>query len=292
MTAPTDVVPHAIYEHWLEGNHGFTRYWESVPHQGIPVVLIHGYGGLIEHWWRVMRPLAQHYTVYALDLFGFGYSSRLQVAPSKEFWADQVADLISKVVPGPAIVVGHSMGGVVATQLAYNYPQFLRGLVLVDSTGLTESSEPSSLIERILVGAIRAPLLGEMMGGILSGKETVRQSLLAAYHRKEMVTPALIEAFSKPLSQPGGVASYLAASRAFARLILDVPAGAIQTPTLIIWGEEDQSLPFAHAHILKERILPQADIHMLADAGHCPFDEVPEEFCQVLAAWIDRQDHG
>jgi pimeloyl-ACP methyl ester carboxylesterase len=279
---------YAIYEHWLEGNHGYTRYWESVPQQAIPIVLIHGYGGLIEHWWRVMRPLAQRYTVYALDLFGFGYSSRLQVAPSKEFWADQVADFIHAVVPGPAIVVGHSMGGVVATQLTYTYPQFVRGLVLVDSTGLRESNEVSSPIERLIVGAIRAPLLGELMGSILSGKETVRQSLLAAYHRKEMVTPALVEAFSKPLSQPGGVASYLAASRAFEQLILDVPLGAIQTPSLIIWGAEDRPLPPAHAQILKQRVVPEAEIHLLADAGHCPFDEVPDAFCAGLCAWIDQ----
>jgi pimeloyl-ACP methyl ester carboxylesterase len=287
MSAALDL-QYAIYEHWLEGRHGVTRYWESSPQQGVPIVLVHGYGALIEHWWRVMRPLAQVHTVYALDLYGFGYSSRLRRSPSKELWADQVADLVCKVLPSPAIVVGHSMGGVVAAQVAYNYPEFVRGLVLVDSTGLRESGEPTTFIERLLMGAIRTPLVGEMMSGVLSGRESVRQSLLAAYYRKNMVTPALVEAFLRPLQQPGSVQSYLAVSRAFERLLLDMEPGAVQSPTLIVWGAEDRSPPPSHASLLKQRVFPDAELRLMAGAGHCPFDELPEDFCEVLLSWIGQ----
>lgn len=285
MNKTTDT-HHTIYERWLEGKHGLIRYWESSPHQGTPIVLIHGYGGLIEHWWRIMRPLAQHHTIYALDLYGFGYSSRLRVEPSKEVWADEVADLISKVLPDPAVVVGHSMGGVIAAQVARDYPDFVRGLVLVDSTGIKESEGNSSPIERIIVGAIRAPILGEMLSGLLSNKESIRQSLLSAYHRKDRVTPALIESFSRPLRQPGRVNSYLAASRAFERLMLNIQPGEVRAPTLILWGAEDIPLPPYQASLIKQRMFPDADIHIIPDAGHCPFDETPEEFCTILLDWM------
>lgn len=277
---------YTISENWLEGRYGFTRYWESSPRHGVPIVLIHGYGGLIEHWWRVIRPLASQHTLYLVDLYGFGYSSILKTSPSKEFWADQVADLISKVLPDKAVVVGHSMGGVVATQVALDYPDFVQGLVLVDSTGLPEMNEAATPVERLIMGAIRAPLIGEVMGGLLSNPESVRHSLLSAYHRKEMVTPALIEAFSRPLRRNGGVASYLAASRAFERMLLDMKLGAIPAPTLIIWGAEDISLSPSHASLLKQRFFPDAQIQIIPDAGHCPFDEVPDAFCDALLPWI------
>jgi pimeloyl-ACP methyl ester carboxylesterase len=279
---------HAIYQGWLEGLHGRTRYWRSAPSQGAPVLLIHGYGAMIEHWRAVMRPIAGRNTMLALDLHCFGQSSIPQAPPSRRLWADQAAELLAALAGGPAVVVGHSMGGMVAAQLAHDYPQLVRGLVLVDSTGLNAAQGQPSPLDSLIFDAIRAPGLGELMAGLVGNTWGARQGLLAAYYHKERVTPQLIEQFSAPLRRPGGAAAYLSVSRAFPQLFLEFGKGAIAAPTLLIWGQEDRSVPPSLAERFKAELIPQAEIAIIPASGHCPFDETPAAFCEILLPWIDR----
>lgn len=279
---------YSITERWLEGEHGLMRYWQSEPQHGLPVLLIHGYGALIEHWRQVMRPIVRQHTLYALDLYGFGYSARPTLRPSKELWADQVADLVSQVLPAPAVVVGHSMGGMVAAQFAHDYPQLLRGLVLVDSTGLAEPATSPTAMDHAFFNLARAPGVGEAIAGLVGNPWGVRQGLLSAYYRKELVTAELIETFSAPLRQRGGLSSYLAVTRAFEHFFLELQPGSINVPTLLIWGAEDRSVPPSLATYFKQQLLPHAEICILPDSGHCPFDETPEAFCAALLPWIAR----
>ena len=277
---------YTITERWFAGEYGPTRYWLSEPQQGLPVLLIHGYGALIEHWRPVMRPIARQHTLCAMDLYFFGYSARPNVRPSKELWAAQAAAVIENILPGPAVVVGHSMGGIAAVQLAHDYPQLVKGLVLVNSSGMLNPEQPPSDLDRFFFNMTSAPLVGEMLANVFGNQWGARQGLRSAYYRKERVTNELVELFSKPLRQPGGAASYLAVTRSFNNFILDARPGAISAPSLIIWGEEDRSIPPAIATLFKQRMLPQADIQIIPESGHCPFDETPEAFCDKLLPWM------
>lgn len=280
-------IRYSITERRLNGDHGPIRYWESSPHQGEPVLLIHGYGALIEHWRPVMRPIARMHTLYAMDLYGFGYSARPRVGPTKELWAKQAADLIGSVMPGPAVVVGHSMGGMVASELARAYPQLVRGLVLVNSAGLPPTRSPSAF-DRAFFNMLRMDGVGEMLAGVFTNPWGVRQGLLSSYYKKERVTPELVATFSAPLRQPGAAQYYLATTRSFADFFLDIKPGEVQAPTLLLWGEEDRSLPPSVATNFKQRMFPEAEITLIPESGHCPFDETPEAFCDVLLPWINR----
>lgn len=274
-----------IREEYRSGPDGLMRAWISSPPQGLPVLLIHGYGALIEHWRPVMRPIASEHTLYAIDLYNFGYSARPAGRPSRERWAAQAAAFIRDTIGQPAVVVGHSMGGVVSAQLARSYPDLVKALVLVNSSGAQLQARPLSPIDRLMLDAIGAPLIGETLAGVFGNRWGVRQGLLSAYHRKECVTPELVETFSGPLRRYGA-GSYLKVSREFANLVLDLTPGEIQVPTLLIWGAEDQSIPPAHAEIIKNRMIPHAEIKIIPDSGHCPFDETPQAFLDILLPWL------
>jgi pimeloyl-ACP methyl ester carboxylesterase len=280
-----------VYQDALHGEHGPMRYWASEPRRGVPIVFIHGYAGMVDHWKRIVRPVSRAHSFYAVDLYGFGASARPQGVPTRERWAQQVATFIREVVGGPAVVVGHSMGGVVATEVARRYPELTRGLVLVNSSGMQVSERPPSTFDILMLDMIGAPLIGETLASLfvnpLSVEWSVRQGLLSAYHRKERVTPELVETFSAPLRQHGG-ASYLAVSRNFRGLIIDATPGEISAPTLLIWGAEDRSIPPSDAEAIKQRVIPHAELAILPDTGHCPFDEDPEAFCGALLPWLGQ----
>ncbi len=278
---------HRVSEHWLDGKHGPIRYWESAVKRGLPLLLIHGYGGLIEHWQRVIPLLAAVHTPYAFDLYNFGYSALLDIPPTKHIWAAQAAQIINTVIKQPAVVIGHSMGGIAAAQLAHDYPHLVRGLVLVNSMGLPPDQAPTTF-ERALFGLIRSPLLGDILAGVMTSSWAVRQSLIPAYHDRERVTPEMVEMFHGPLRQPGRARGYLAVSRSFRDLVLDVEPGDVQAPTLIVWGAEDRAMPVQRANDLQQRLFPHADIRFMPATGHCPFDEAPEQFSAILLPWLEK----
>lgn len=286
-TASTTGRKFEIREEYRSGPDGPMRAWISSPQHGLPILLIHGYGALIEHWRPVMRPIAAEHTLYAIDLYYFGYSARPAGRPSRERWAAQAAAFIRDTIGQPAVVVGHSMGGVVSAQLARAYPELVKALILVNSSGAQLQARPLSAFDRLMLDAIGAPLIGEALAGVFGNRWGVRQGLLSAYHRKEQVTPALVETFSGPLRRYGA-GSYLKVSREFANLVLDLQPGEIRMPTLLIWGAEDQSIPPSHAEIIKNRMIPDAEINIIPDSGHCPFDETPQEFLDILLPWVRR----
>lgn len=281
----------SISEARLDGKFGLMRYRESAPRQGVPVLLVHGYGALIEHWRAVMRPIAGRHTMFALDLYHFGYSARptLRIAPpSKQLWADQLAEFVAEVIREPTVVVGHSMGGLISAHFAACYPHLLRGLVLIDSTGLLPPGRQPSPIDQGLFGLAQAPGLGELLAGMAANPWLVRQGLLNAYYRKERVDDELVRLFSGPLRRTGGAAPYLATTRAFERLFLNIEPGKITAPALLIWGDKDKSVPPSLAAHFKQSFLPQAEIAILPESGHCPFDETPRAFNDTLLSWLDR----
>ncbi len=274
-------------EHWLRGAHGDMRYWMAHSRHGLPLLLLHGYGGLIEHWRRVWPLLQEQHTPCAPDLYNFGYSAHLNVTPALDIWTAQTAQVIEQVLNAPAVVVGHSMGGMVAAQLAHNFPHLVRGLVLVNSMGLPPERAPSPM-ERALFGAVRAPILGELLAEVMTGQWAVRQSLQPAYYDNNRITPELVDIMHGPLRRRGGPQAYLAVSRAFRDMHLSFERGAVTAPTLLVWGEQDRSIPLSAAERFQRELFPDAALEVIPDAAHCPFDERPEAFASVLLPWMER----
>jgi pimeloyl-ACP methyl ester carboxylesterase len=249
------------------------------------VLLIHGFGALIEHWRRFIPCLRPQHTVCAFDLHNFGYSTPLSGPPSSQAWTQQAAHVLTSVFDEPAIVIGHSMGGLVASHLARDYPHLVRGMVLVNSVGLPPEREPTAF-ERTLFGMVRTPGVGELLAEVITNAWSVRQGLVSAYWDKERVTPELVEAFTGPLRKPNGPKAYLSVSRALQGFRLNLEPGEVQTSTLIAWGEGDRAMPMQQAEQFRQQFFPHAEVHIIPETAHCPFDERPEAFADVVLPWI------
>ncbi|KAJ4909474.1 alpha/beta-Hydrolases superfamily protein [Raphanus sativus] len=119
------------------------NFWEWRGHKihyvvqgdGLPLVLIHGFGASVFHWRYNIPELAKKYKVYALDLLGFGWSDKALIEYDAMVWTDQVIDFIKEIVKEPAVVVGNSLGGFTALSVAVGLPEQVTGVALLNSAG-------------------------------------------------------------------------------------------------------------------------------------------------------------
>lgn len=308
-----------ITEKYVKWKYATFRYWEHLPtvipdepatsqyveasHQKPALVLIHGYGAMIEHWRRTFAGLKNRYRIYALDLVGFGYSDKpngRQFNYSAQMWAQQVHDFVKHKGEQKVILVGHSMGGMVSVQTQQSYPQIVAGLVLVDAAGLPDQGQAEQEGYHknsirinwgdLTYNAIKTPGLGEALASIftLPNGWATRKFLEGAYFNKSKVTPQLIEQFTDPLRQAGASGSYLAVTRAFADFQLPIKPGDVAGPVLLVWGEYDKMMPPDNFVPRWTKLIPQAEIYRVPDTAHCPMDERPDLFNPRLIQFVEQ----
>ncbi|MGH9270211.1 MAG: alpha/beta fold hydrolase [Ilumatobacteraceae bacterium] len=255
---------------------------------GPVVVLLHGLAATMRTWDRVAPALAADATVITLDLPGFGRSTPPSGDHSLGASANAVRDLLDALDLGPATIVGHSLGGGIAMQFAYQFPRRCERLVLVSSGGLgPEVGLP--LRAATIPGA-------ELLIGLVA-----RQPLVAA-------TTAIGRAAAVVGIRPGaalteylqGCATFVDddARRAFVktlRAVVDHRGQRIsatdrlhladQLPTLIIWGTRDRLIPAHHAHAAHAQ-LPASRLELFEGAGHVPHATDPARFTCVLLDFL------
>ncbi len=272
--------------------------------QGETILLIHGMAGSSRTWREVMPGLTEHHQVLAPDLLGHGASGKAATDYSLGAHASTLRDLMDRLGIDRATVVGQSLGGGVAMQLAYQYPDRCERLVLVASGGL--GREVSIILRALslpgaeLVLPIVTPGFVRKLGNALSAwlwDRGVRSSRAAemwgAY--ASLGDPETRRAFFRTLRavvDPGGQAV-----SATDRLYL-----AEVTPTLIIWGDADPIIPVEHAWAA-HAAMPGSRIEIFEGVGHFPQSEAPKRFAEVLCDFlastpaarpseIERQPHG
>src|SRR5947207_3212334 len=155
MTAPGGGTPGLIFDEWEIELHGH-RVIYRIAGDGPPVVLIHGMVNSSKHWERVALRLADRYTVIAPDLLGHGDSAAVRGDYSLGAHAASIRDLLAVIGIDRATVVGHSLGGGVAMQFFYQFPQRVDRLVLVSSGGL--GHEVSPLLRSAALPGVEAAL--------------------------------------------------------------------------------------------------------------------------------------
>ncbi|MEA2352567.1 MAG: hypothetical protein QOJ14_981 [Thermoleophilaceae bacterium] len=261
---------------------------------GPVVVLIHGITGSSKTWEDVIEPLAENYTVVAPDLLGHGESAKPRGDYSLGAYASGIRDLIAAIGHDRATVVGHSLGGGVAMQMAYQFPERVERMVLVSSGGLGRevhlllraAALPGS---EIVLPLLASPgLIGRLDGvGALLG----RLGLRAGADLDEMW-----QGFSS-LADPGARAAFIHTLRT----ILD-PGGqrvsavdrlylAAEMPSLIMWGERDPIIPFRHG-VNATETMPGSRLVTFPDAGHFPHRQDPKRFVRELTDFIESTEPG
>ncbi|MEZ5185194.1 MAG: alpha/beta fold hydrolase [Candidatus Nanopelagicales bacterium] len=267
--------------------HGHRRAFVKVG-RGPALVLLHGIGCNHKTWLPVLRPLSRHFTVIAPDLLGHGESDAPRADYSIGGYANGVRDLLALHGITSATVVGHSLGGGIAMQFAYQFPQRTQRLVLVSSGGLGRTVNPllrgltmpgSSIALKALVQPpIRIPAATIMrLAHSLGAPGTVDFNGLAEVYDslgKNERRRAFQHVLRAAVDWKGQVITML--DRAYL---------AEAMPCLVVWGEQDTVIPVKHAYAA-HAVLPGSQLEIIPHAGHFPHEDDPEHFASALIDFI------
>jgi pimeloyl-ACP methyl ester carboxylesterase len=259
---------------------------------GPVVVLIHGITSSSVTWARVMPYLARRFTVIAPDLIGHGRSAKPKGDYSLGAHASVVRDLLLALGHDRASIVGHSLGGGIAMQFSYQFPDRCERLVLVDSGGLGRdvslllraATLPGSELVLPVLAATRLLDAGRLAGRVLNGlglRARTDFEEIARGHAT-LSDPEARAAFVQTLRsvvEPGGQ-RVDAASRLYL---------AAHIPFLLVWGEADSIIPVSHGRSAHEQV-PSSRLEVFRDSGHFPQLDEPERFLDVLVDFIDSTE--
>jgi pimeloyl-ACP methyl ester carboxylesterase len=267
--------------------HGYRRAYRMAG-SGPAVLLLHGIGDSSESWVPVMADLARHHTVVAPDLLGHGGSDKPRADYSVAAYANGMRDLLTVLGIESATVVGHSLGGGVAAQLAYQYPERCERLVLVASGGAGRDVTPilrlaAAPLAEVFLAPARWPGARPLVRAALRALALANNDLA---HDRRHVDRVLA-------SLPDGEAQV-----AFTRTLRSVVdwRGQVVTlldrcylteavPTLIVWGDRDGVIPVAHAHRAHEA-MPGSRLEVFPGAGHFPHHADHDRFVDVLREFV------
>jgi pimeloyl-ACP methyl ester carboxylesterase len=256
---------------------------------GPVVVLVHGLAGTMGTWDPVLEGLSSRRTVVAVDLPGHGRSAPPDGNYSLEAYAGCIRDLLDALGHRAATVVGHSLGGGVAMQFAYQYPQRCERLVLVSSGGLgadvsvalRAAALPGSerlvalIANRYVIGA--ATVVGRLAGAVgIGAAASVAESVRAC------ATFADAESRRSFFNSLRGVIDHRGQRvSAIDRLHL-----MNEIPSLLVWGADDRIIPVSHAH-RAHQAMPNSRLEIFERSGHLPHVADPARFVQAVRAFLD-----
>ena len=230
-----------------------------------PLVLIHGLGGAATNWTELAPPLARSRRVLIPELPGHGGSAALPAAPTLEPFADRVLGLMEREEVSPAVLVGHSLGGLVAVRAALRHPDAVRGIVLAAAAGISSASRQA----RYALGILGVVKPGKWLA---PHRRAVAKSVFGYWGAADVasLSDRMIEGF---MAGPGLHTDTVSAARA---MVTDDPRSelsAIARPCLVLWGANDNQLDIADGFEYARRL--RAPIRVLADCGHLLIGERP-----------------
>jgi pimeloyl-ACP methyl ester carboxylesterase len=252
---------------------------------GPPVVLVHGLGGRWSNWLENIPALARERRVVALDLPGFGDSGMPAEEISVSGYARVVDGLCEQLGLGPVVVVGNSMGGFVAAELAVAFPERVERLVLVDAAGMVPGAgqRRRSVAVLELTGFLGARLAASYRS-VAARPRLRRLALGMVAHRPERLSADLVlEGLLTPISPAYRQA--LHATLGYLSWDWAERLRTVRAPTLVVWGDRDALIPVGHGEEYARRIAGARSL-VLADTGHIPMVERPRSFNRALLEFL------
>ncbi len=276
---------------FAEGQEAKIRYQEYGPADSTstPLLFVHGYGGMIEHWNLNIPAFEEKHRIYAMDLIGFGQSEKPNVRYSLALFAAQIEAFLHLKKLDRIILVGHSMGAASGILYAHHNPRKVRALVLANPSGLYGDSMDG--MAKVFFGLVGSPLIGEVLFAAFANPVGVSQSLAPTYYNQKKVDLNLINQFARPLQDRGAIFSYLSPSRRPNDFLLDsIKPCNFKGAAWLVWGAEDTALP-PHRIIPEfQELLPQAGAFIIPKAAHCIHHDAHEAFNARLGKILDQLD--
>ncbi len=255
---------------------------------GPALLLLHGLGCDHTTWEPVIEALARRYTVVAPDLLGHGQSDKPRADYTLGGYANGMRDLLTVLGIDKVTVIGHSFGGGVAMQFAYQYPERTERLMLVASGGLGPEVTPA-------IRAISTPGFHQVMSVLTlpgvrhAGVAGLRalSSLPSSLTRDLDEVATIYDSFRDPKARH--------AVRHVVRAVVDWHGQIVtmadraylteEMPMWVVWGRNDRVIPVRHANAAAE-VAPNARVEVIPDAGHFPHKDHPHRFVKIVQEFI------
>ncbi len=273
--------------------HGYRRAFR-IAGSGPAILLIHGIGDNSTTWSTVQSKLAQRFTVISPDLLGHGRSDKPRADYSVAAYANGMRDLLSVLDIDRVTVVGHSLGGGVAMQFAYQFPQLVERLILVGAGGVTKDVNIALRVASLPMGSealalLRLPLVlpamqvvgrvaGTMFGSTGLGRDIPDVLRILA----DLPEPTASSAFARTLR---AVVDW----RGQVVTMLDRCYLTQSVPVQLIWGSADSVIPVSHAR-MAHAAMPGSQLEIFDGSGHFPFHDDPDRFVEVLEQFISSTE--
>jgi len=265
-----------LEECWTNIDELKIRYLESGKGKKKHILFIHGLGSAADRWMKIPDELSSDFHSVAIDLPGFGESDK----PEKmDYTIDQFKNIIISFLNKILIhneeisLVGHSLGGYIASEIAIQHQNNIGQLVLIDSSGMLEKS--TTVLEEYLEAAMNPT------------QDNVRKAFEKMVADPQRIPQTLVDGFIRRINMPN-------AKHAFESTLVNSTTTQIglnrlrkinPIPALILWGSHDKVIPLEHSEFFKESI-DNSIIEIIEDAGHAPFAEKPNQVSKLLRNFL------
>ena len=268
--------------------HGHERAFVKVG-QGPVLLLLHGLGCDHTTWDPIIDALAEHHTVIAPDLLGHGVSAKPRADYSIGGYANGMRDLLTVLGIETVSVVGHSLGGGVAMQFAYQFPERTERMILLAPGGIGPDVTPA-------IRAVTLPFFRQWMGlltlpgirhvGVLGLRGLAATGIPATRDLGEVA--AIYDSFRDPATR-AAISHVVRSVIDWKGQIVTMADRAYLTtamPMCVIWGTEDHVIPASHAEIARA-IAPGAEVELVARAGHFPHRDHPDHVVRLISDFVE-----
>jgi len=254
---------------------------------GDPIIFIHGSNASLHTWEHVIAQLSQDYRLISLDLPGHGLTG---AHPQQDYSINGFFDALESVIDElnlsdeKLILVGNSMGGWVSWRYALAKPERIKSLVLIDAAGApTEQKPPLNLGFRMMRNPLIRPLTQQ-----ITPRWIIRKSLEQTVHNSDMVSEEMVDRYWELLRYPGNrKATSLRATTSREIDDFGIRLNEIETPTLVLWGEEDQLIYASSAHVFNEE-LRNSKLIIYPNIGHIPMEENPNDVARDIRDFLEE----
>jgi pimeloyl-ACP methyl ester carboxylesterase len=241
-------------------------------------------------WKFTIEPLANHLRVFAPDWPGYGASDKPGIQYTTDDYIGFLSDFMQTLGIVDTSLVGISMGGGIALGFALQYPQRVSKLVLVDSYGL-QTAAPAHKLSYLFT---RIPLMNDLTWYLLKHSRTMTlASLQYIFHNPNAVSDELVDEVHAELKKSGDGRAFISFQKSEVlwnglRTVYVDRLHEIKAPTLIVHGAQDTLVPLDCARLAHE-LIRGSRLHVIADCGHWPQREKPEEFHRVLVGFLTQR---
>ena len=280
------------FEEWEADLHGHRVIYHALG-EGSPVVLIHGMLNSSRHWRDVALRLAERHRVIAPDLIGHGDSATPRGDYSLGAHAAAIRDLLVSLDVHSATIVGHSLGGGVAMQFFWQFPDRVERLALISSGGLGPKVSPALRVAAL--PGVGWPLWAAAHPRALDALDSLADRFEERGRREAAVQTRAVARALRPLERAGGRKAFLETLRS----VIDVRGQRVSAndrlyllgpvPTLVAWGDRDRTIPVEHGRAAADAI-PNSRFELIEGAAHFPHLERPAALAGLLEDFIARTD--